>query len=252
MKCPNCKQKTPRGKEMCPACGAPVKRIPVPRGGKLRFGAYDWYVLDRQADRTLIITEKVIERRPYHHEECEITWETCDMRQYLNSEFYDSFSEADRARIIEVTNENPGNPWYGTPGGNPTVDKIFLLSIDECVKYFGDSGKIKNRTRNPGCDWCKDEFFPWFNDEYDINRRAVDNNGIVRFWTLRSPGANRRLVVQVMGFCGDEYDHGGIDMSGGLDLIDGYFVFSKSNFMAADTTDGQNINGVRPALWLKN
>lgn len=51
---------------MCPACGYPVKPIPVPSGAKIRFGKYDWYVLDEQDDRALIITEKVIEKRPYH------------------------------------------------------------------------------------------------------------------------------------------------------------------------------------------
>ena len=31
------------------------------------FGKYDWYVLDKQDDRVLIITEKVIEKHPYHN-----------------------------------------------------------------------------------------------------------------------------------------------------------------------------------------
>ena len=251
LKCPNCEKKTPRSNEMCIACGYPIKPIPVPPSGKIRFGAYDWYVLDKQGDRALIITEKVIERKPYHDQECEITWEKCDMRKYLNGEFYNSFDQADRTRIIEVTNQTPDNPWYGTNGGNSAADKIFLLSISEVIKYFGDSGQIKNRPRNPGWDWCKDEFLPWFGDQYNINRRAVDEMGIVRFWTLRSPGANKSLVCLVMGFCGDEYDHGGIDVSGGGDLKDGHFMFDKSNFMATDTTDGLYLNGVRPALWLK-
>ncbi|MDR0288413.1 MAG: DUF6273 domain-containing protein [Clostridiales bacterium] len=255
MICPLCKKEDTRNMEMCPNCGAPIKPLPVPPGGKMQFGKYSWYVLDKQDDRVLIITEKVIERRPYHSQECDITWETSDMRRYLNGDFYHSFDAADRGRIIEVTNENPDNPWYGTSGGNSTTDKIFLLSIAEVVKYFGDSGQINTRTRNPGCDWCKDEFFPWFNDQYDINRRAVDQDGIVRFWTLRTPGATRRLITLVMGFCGDEFDHGGIDMAGGGDLIDGHFVFGKSNFMAADlaseSVKGFYQSGVRPALWLR-
>jgi len=241
--------------EMCPNCGAPIKPLPVPPGGRIKFGPYDWFVLDKRDDRMLVITEKVIERRPYHSQDCEITWETCDMRNYLNGRFYDSFDGTDRARIMEVTNENPDNPWYGTDGGNPTLDKVFLLNIEEVVRYFGDSGQIHNRSRNPGCDWCKDEYFPWFGDQHNINRRAVDLAGIVRFWTLRSPGANPHLVTLVMGFCGDEFDHGGIDMAGGGDLRDGHFVFDKSNFMATDMADdsikGLSIHGVRPALWLR-
>ncbi|MCL2512646.1 MAG: DUF6273 domain-containing protein [Oscillospiraceae bacterium] len=272
MKCPNCKKKTPRNKEMCVECGYPVKPIPVPPGGKIRFGKYDWHVLDKRGGRSLIITEKVIERRPYHGSESEITWETCDMRKYLNGEFYNSFSEADRVRIIEVTNENPDNPWYGTRGGNPTDDKIFFLSIDEVLKYFGDSGQIKTRYMYPNCDWCKDEFLPWLDDKYNLNRRAVDNDSIVWHWRLRSPGANGRRVATVMGFCKDGFDQGGIDISGCSDLVDGHFQFdgpgallsSCSNivdgsFVSDDSavlpsncsSDYRNINGVRPALWLK-
>lgn len=50
---------------MCPACGAPVKQVPVQPGGKIQFGGYDWFVPDKQDDKTLIITEKIIEKRAY-------------------------------------------------------------------------------------------------------------------------------------------------------------------------------------------
>ena len=92
-----------------------------------------------------------------------------------------------RARIIEVATQNPDNPWYGTSGGNPTTDRIFLLSIEEVVKYFGDSGQINNRPRNPGFDWLKDVFLFLLGDQYNINRCAVDDNGVVVHWWLHSP-----------------------------------------------------------------
>jgi len=237
---------------MCPDCGAPIKPIPVPPGGKIRFGAYDWFILDQQDDRALILTEKVIEKRAYHHCECEITWETCDMRQYLNGEFYHAFSASDRARIIEVINENHDNPWYGTRGGSSTSDKIFLLSIGEVIKYFGDSGQIITRYMYPGCDWCKDEYLPWIDDQYNIARRAVDVTGIVWAWRLRSSGANGRSVATVMGFCGDGFDNGVIDIAGPCgELIDGHFVFDGPGDLSSCPPDYHNKNGVRPALWLK-
>ena len=141
MKCPKCRKES-SGREMCPDCGAPLRPIPVPPGGKIRFGGYDWYVLDKQKGKILILTEKVIEKRAYHSKECAITWETCDMRKYLNGDFYQSFSESDRLRIAETKVVTKDNPWYGT-SGNPTTDKVFLLSIDEVIKYFGDSGQKK-------------------------------------------------------------------------------------------------------------
>jgi hypothetical protein len=120
-------------------------------GDIIPFGEYDWRVLDVREDMALIITEDIVEKRAYHYEftyvewyesPAEATWETCDLRKYLNGEFLDKL---DSSRIVPITNTNPDNPWYGTNGGNPTADKIFLLSLDEVVGYFGDSGDLKNR-----------------------------------------------------------------------------------------------------------
>lgn len=251
MICPRCKEDDTQNREMCPNCGAPIRPIPVPPLGKIKFGKYDWFVLDKRDDKMLIITEKVIKKLPYHHEETEITWETCDMRTYLNNEFYHSFDKTDRKRIIEVINENPDNPWYGTRGGNPTNDRIFLLSIDEVIKYFGDSGQLKTRYMYPNCEWCKDEFLPWLDDEYNINRRAVDDEGIVYFWRLRSPGSNQCSVATVDGFVGDEFDHGAINIGNADLLVEGHFVQTGCGYLSKGIPGQQTMNGVRPALWLK-
>lgn len=217
MICLRCKKEDQRNMEMCPACGAPIKPIPVPPGGKIHFGGYDWYILDKQDGKKLIITEKVIEKRPYHSEETAITWETCDMRKYLNGEFYQSFSEANRSRIIEVVNENLDNPWDGTSGGNSTIDRIFLLSIDEVVKHFDDSGKLQTKQFGPkGEAW-------WFDDHYNANRTAKLGSKNA-WWWLRSPGyiGTRAAYISIGG---NVHIHGeGFKGNGG---------------------------GIRPALWLR-
>ncbi|HBN84117.1 MAG TPA: hypothetical protein DDZ89_09760 [Clostridiales bacterium] len=199
----------------------------------------------------LIITEKVIEKLPYHSKECEITWETCDMRGYLNGEFFNTFNKTDQNRIIEVINKNPDNPWYGTRGGNDTFDRIFLLSIDEVLKYFGDSGQIKTRYMYPNCDWCKDEFLPWIDDRYNINRRAVDDNGVVWHWRLRSPGGNTGSVSNIMGFCGDGFDQGGIAIGNADKLIDGHFMQDGCGYLSY-SDENHDMMGIRPVLWLRN
>ena len=79
-------------------------------------------------------------------------------------------------------------------------------------------------------------------------------------WRLRSPRANGRLAAFVMGNCGDEFDHGGIGIAGGGgDLTpDKHFVFDTTDVLTVMATDEtippnhfSNINGVRPALWLR-
>jgi len=49
---------------------------------KLQFGEYEWRVLAVQGDNALIITDKIIEQRPYHNKYVEITWADCSMREY--------------------------------------------------------------------------------------------------------------------------------------------------------------------------
>lgn len=102
----------------------------------------------------------------------------------------------------------------------------------------------------PNCEWCKDEFLPWIGDEFNINRRAVDEAGIVRFWRLRSPGANTCSVAAVTGFVGDEFDHGEINIGNADLLVDGHFVQDGSGYLSSEDED-HSYNCVRPALWLR-
>lgn len=104
-------------------------------GNTISFGEYNWKVLDIQGENALIITEDIIGQLPYHNNTEDITWENCSLRTYLNNEFYNRFSEEEKNRIVEVTNSNPNNPQFETPGGNSTRDKVFLLSIDEANHY---------------------------------------------------------------------------------------------------------------------
>ena len=160
----------------------------------IQFGKYSWYVLDEQESKLLIITEKIIEKQPYNNQECDITWEKCAIRKHLNGDFYNSFGNTDREIIIETANENHDNPWDGTNGGNPTLDRIFLLSISEIVKYFGDSGKLLTKQFGPkGESW-------WFDDRYNTDRLAKFGSKNA-WWWLRSPGyiESRAAYISISG-----------------------------------------------------
>lgn len=80
-------------------------------GDKLKFGEYEWRILDIKDDKVLILTEEIIELRDYYNKSVDITWKDCELRRYFNGEFYNSFSENDRERIIETINTNYGNLW---------------------------------------------------------------------------------------------------------------------------------------------
>jgi len=185
------------------------------------FGGYTWRILERQSGRMLVISEDILEERAYHNSSTNVTWADSDMRAYLNGEFYNSFSASDRAKIIQVTNKNSDNQWFETLGGVDTNDYIFLLSLEEVVKYFGNSGRLDSGSYGN----------PWLiNDEYNENRKAyMENNSTYpSWWWLRSPGEYNRFATYV-------HSDGTVDVGGvWQDDIDNFYDYG----------------GVRPALWL--
>ena len=197
-------------------------------GDKILFGNYEWRVLEVQNNTALIITEYIIEQRAYHNAYKDITWADCSLRKYLNNEFYDRFSAAEKSRIIPVLNKNPDNQWYGTKGGTDTQDSIFLLSIEETVcRYFGDSS---SKLYSPG----KNQRY-WFerkdkNNSKRIARLEKRKEGSW-WWWLRSPG---RVSIKAV------YIHG-----------DGNIGIQGNNILKGNISDGECKGGVRPALWLK-
>jgi len=223
---------------------SPIDSILMPviikEGVIIPFGKHQWRVLKVDGNSALIITERVIEQRAYHEEFTEITWEHCDLRKYLNKQFYDTFDPSDRTRILETRITDCDNPWYGTKWGNPTIDRIFLLSTSEVVQYFGDSGDLKSNKR---WHWKSDdseelvlsdgphciEMGECINDQYNGARKAiykkVYNAGWdEKWWWLRSPGIHLRHTAVVVG------------KQGAL-FVCGCDVYSIDM-------------GVRPALWL--
>jgi len=197
-------------------------------GAIVQFGGYDWRVLDMQNNMALIITEHIIEQRPYNVERANVTWETCDLREYLNGEFLQKLSIEDNVRIAETRNNNPDNLWYGASGGNDTTDKIFLLSLEEVDRYFGNSGDYQDKRRKkyeeqlPSGKWISAKNGNAFSNANDSDRIAKHNDK-VSWWWLRSPGSGSHNAADVHTF-------GNVNVSGSYVLLD--------------------FGGVRPALWI--
>jgi len=184
----------------------------------LTFGGLQWLILDKKDNNALILCEKILETRPYHKDRVPITWEKCSLREYLNKDFCSkTLSKAEQERILETQNTTLQNTWYGTDGGNDTVDKVFILSLDEVIKYFGDSGQYKKPM-----NYVKDiEFIP---DRFSKSRIAQDTSGKEWWWWLRSPGKY-------------QYDATGVGTTGYIVVI-------------GDVVD-YATGGVRPAMWVR-
>ena len=157
------------------------------------FGKFKWNVLDVQDGKALLLTENVVEYRPYNKESKSITWAASTIREYLNDQFItNTFSPAESARILETELENNDNAWYESEGGEDTIDQVFLLSAEEVLKYFGDSGMYAQGD--------PDVTIYFVSDEYDEARKAVFEGAPEEgptWWFLRTPGFKNGRAAEV-------------------------------------------------------
>jgi len=194
------------------------------QGDVINFANEEWIVLEAEDEKIFILSVRIIEMK---RRSC-TTWNKCRLRVYLNFHYYETFKDDDKRMIIDTYVVNKANEWYGTPGGSDTTDKIFLLSIEEVVKYFGDSGILNNRP---------DQNTKVIKDEFNNARIAYiyeDGRDYNRSWWLRSPGT-------------DEIPFGGsIAKHVAAVLPDGVISVIGIPFDEGRDSDF----GVRPAMWI--
>lgn len=89
-------------------------------GDIVSFGDYEWYVI-RKTDSicTLLCVDSV---KTMQFDDGDASWESCEIREWLNDDFYNSFSDEDKA-IMALTNVETA--------GETTKDFIYLLDIVE-------------------------------------------------------------------------------------------------------------------------
>ncbi|WP_019001165.1 DUF6273 domain-containing protein [Succinimonas amylolytica] len=138
----------------------------------------EWLVLKIEGKKALLLSRYALEKRSYHGRFEDTSWESCDLRKWLNGEFFcQAFSRKERLRISTVHLDNGDNARYGTSGGCSTEDRVFLLSVFEAEKYFrSDSERRCLPTADAG------------------NGGGYGN---YCYWWLRTPGYNRSDAVCV-------------------------------------------------------
>ncbi len=174
------------------------------KGDIIKFGKYpqdnysfrtpiEWLVLDVTGNEALLISRYGLDCKPYHHESGGITWEDCDLRKWLNSDFLKSaFSNKESERILVSELKNNPKYEYGTTGGNDTKDRIFCLSIAQAEQYF-----IRDKDRR-----CRPTAYAREQGTYVDNRYC--------YWWLRSPGFIQTFATGVS--TDGALDSGGIDV----------------------------------------
>ncbi len=187
----------------------------------------EWLVLDKKDDRMLVISRYGLDGQPYNTIDTAVTWETCTLRNWLNSEFYNTaFSDSEKASVITTTVENPNNARRGTQGGNATSDNVFCLSIDEANRYFASD---EARATKP--------------TEYAVSRGASTWTEKDQFagncwWWLRSPGSTQSDAADVR--------KDGYVVDSGFYVYDGRFAVRPALWIAV-TNQSEQVQTTTPA-----
>lgn len=161
-----------------------------------------WRALAQEDGRTLLICDQIITSRPYHSVVVDaITWEERTLRSWLNGEFLeDCFTLEEAERIQVSTLQNADNDEYGTPGGNPTEDKIFLLSNEECELYFeSPEDRVTTFSHQAALEWR--DWVAVNHETFGMDVNAFDPAALeagLGWWVLRSPGQGAYWVSGVM------------------------------------------------------
>ena len=162
-----------------------------------------WRVLSVEGDDAFLLADKCLDRQEYNEAGTSATWNTCTMRSWLNGygaeankdgkdysddNFLNHAFSADEQSAIKTENVvNNDNLVHGTEGGNDTIDKVYLLSIDEATNV--EYGFVSSRSDNAESRRAKNTAFTkgkgaW-TSEYRENVGEDAGNGC---WWLRSPG----------------------------------------------------------------
>lgn len=154
-------------------------------GDKVSFGSYnnesvEWIVVANAGNKLLLLSDRVIEEKPYDEVQTECTWATCELHRWLNEDFYTSaFSDEEKTVILDTTVTADPNPSYDVDCGEETNDKVFLFSIQEAKKYLPNLELRKSLAT-------------------DILAKTSKNltDGYAGWW-LRTPGENQETVSYV-------------------------------------------------------
>lgn len=175
-------------------------------GDTVTFGNYpqatstpepiEWTVLavDSTNGKALLIAKKVLDCQKYNSTSASVTWETCSLRTWLNSTFFNAaFDSTEQGRVPLSHVE--------TSGQSATDDNIFCISEQDAAntEYFANADARKSLGTQKAIDAGA-----WTYNGYSV-------------WWLRSAGStsSRAMIISTVGGI-DDTGYSVNDTSGGV------------------------------------
>ena len=202
-----------------------------------------WEVLAKEDGKTLLISRDILDCKPYATSSQlrkAVSWNGCYLRSWLNKDFYNTAFDKVEKGIIQTSKlKNPGNPVTEIKGSKDTEDKVFVLSVEEVLKYY-DFNYFNETTGTGYCQAIMSKATPY----------AVSQNIFV--YTIPSDEGKELLDIGYSeDLTGREFSYWWLRSVGEKDTYVCYagargFVGWNYNYYA-----GMVSTGVRPAVWIK-
>ncbi len=145
-----------------------------------------WRVLSADGNDAFIMADKNLDYREYNNIYRNVTWQTCDIRNWLNNEFYnEAFDEAEKEAIRTTYVNNSVNPDTVLKNEENTTDRIYLLSVDEAInpeygfpEYMYASTHIRRVHDTDYVNGLRAKY-NFSNKEYWLLRNGIDDNEVI-------------------------------------------------------------------------
>ena len=204
-----------------------------------RYDPIRWRIIDIEADRALLMADRLLDCQPYHAEDGTVNWGSSTVRSWLNGlpgtenaagidyqgkGFLDrAFTRSQQESVLPVQVVNHANAAYHTDCGETTEDRIFLLSNEEVFGtetatehgFYAASGKD-----DPAKRFCSTLYAKcrgaWWSPVKDYRGNS--------FWFMRTNGYTPESVSYICDF--------------------GY-IYQRGTMATC------NDAGILPALWIR-
>lgn len=101
---------------------------------KAGYEDIEWIVLEKEDDRILVASRYLLDCQPFNTFDEPTTWESCSLRYWLNTSFYNTAFDSSEKAMIQTVRLDPET--VRDHVCNATDNKVFLLSVGEALQYF--------------------------------------------------------------------------------------------------------------------
>jgi len=100
-------------------------------GSSMFLGNNEWVVLEVSGNKAFLFSKYSVANMPYNRYGQSVTWETCSLRSWLNSDYIlDNFSAEEQSIILKTEVDNEQFNYSNT------FDRIYIPAETELMKYF--------------------------------------------------------------------------------------------------------------------